>query len=169
MSTRLIVLLRCALIVGPIAMVDWAVVAYWHEAAEQLGGLLRFELGLVIFLNALTVFFTIDCAEEIVRLPGLGWFYDLPITRGRCGRLRLGVGSALEPRGLTLQRVLVLLSRTLLLAFAFFVLEVTLFPFIPAKVELQFESILVVVGLLVHLILSKLRVVLYVISSPRSP
>ena len=162
MSLRLIVLLKCALIVVPIAVVDGAVVAYWHEATEQLGSLFGFELGLAIFLNALAAFFSIDCVGEIVRLPGFGWFYDLPASRGKGPRAVLGI--TLAPGGMTLERSLVLATRTLFLATVFFVLEVTLFPFIPAKVDLQFEAILIGVGVLAHIILSKLRMGAHVTS-----
>ncbi len=125
-----------------VCSVDAALLVFWQKALPLLGPVLGIELGILLFMNLLVLLLLLDLLEPRFRLPGLGWFYNLP-----AGTARASLEAARPPssRFQSLAwRGVQLLSLTLL----FYLLETFLLPIIPHPRGLQQEVVLLAGGML---------------------
>ncbi len=146
--------LKVGVVVAAVVVLDCLALRLWPSVAPTLGAFAGLEIGLVIFLNALTLLFVIDCLESVVRLPGFGWYYELPCTRADCSPRRRGPHAAPPPpaRPDEVPRWRRLVTRTAVLTLVYYLLETLLFPFVPAGDGVELELLMVGSGVFWQLV-----------------
>ncbi|MBI4583557.1 MAG: hypothetical protein HY717_06010 [Planctomycetes bacterium] len=122
---------------------DAALLVFWQKALPFLGPVLGFELGILLFMNLLAGLLLLDLLEPRFRMPGLGWFYNLPARAGRARRREASRPSSFRWPNLGWRGV-----QFLLLTLLFYLLETFLLPFFPHPRGLQQEVVLLAGGLI---------------------